>query len=70
MASLTRETTASHSSNYRLDIMPEDRLFSDARLDDLIIVSVISILFHLIILTCFKRYGSDWGGEELCEVAF
>jgi hypothetical protein len=38
MESLTQESSPSLSSNYRLDILPEDRLFTDARPDDLIVV--------------------------------
>ena len=65
MTSLSHDTTPSRG-NYKLDILPEDRLFTDARPDDLIIVSVVSILFHPIVLTSFKRNGPDRGGKEHC----
>jgi hypothetical protein len=38
-------------ANYMLDIMPEDRLISDAHPDDLIIVSVMPLLLHPIFLS-------------------
>jgi hypothetical protein len=37
----------SKNTNYILDIMPEDRLFTDAHPDDLIIVSVFQFFFIL-----------------------
>lgn len=52
------------------DLVVEDRFFNDPRPDDLIIVSVISILFHPTALTCLKRYGTDWVGKEHGRVFF
>jgi hypothetical protein len=48
------ESTSSHgkgpSKNWKKDIKPDDPVFEDARTNDLIIVLVISSIFHKIIL--------------------
>jgi hypothetical protein len=56
----------SPKDDYTLDIMPEDRFFTDARPDDLIVVSVNSLL-HLIVLIFFKHHGHDWSRKEHCK---
>jgi hypothetical protein len=67
----TRTTMPSpKDANYMLDIMPEDRLFTDAHPDDLIIVSVMPLLLHPIFLIFFKRYGHDRGRKEHRAAAF
>lgn len=60
----------SKNTNYILDIMPEDRLFTDAHPDDLIIVSVLPHLLHPIFLIFFKCYGHDGGRKEHCAFSF
>jgi hypothetical protein len=48
------ERTSNHgkgpSRNWKKDIKPDDPAFEDARVDDLVIVLVISSIFHKIIL--------------------
>jgi hypothetical protein len=65
-----KTTPSPNNANYKLDITPEDRLFTDARPDDLIILSVISLIFIFNVLIYIQRYGHGWGGKEHCAAAF